>query len=221
MQPVKIRFDVRKKLKRGAMLLALCMLSAPVLALAADLPSGESVVGHAVIEPAYDDSTGSIVYLLTPSRLAPLGPANPINGVNPHAAAPLYIVVYPPGTGGTFNCMRVPGNCPDHDPTIAFVATALQQGTYGKDPSAVPGHDHLVGVASTGGDFNVPWHVYVELFTSTQAVTHITTLSQLEEAWANGSIDPTASGKGVDTGITFVCSVVSQKAYMAGTPVAG
>src|SRR5579859_571266 len=122
-------FNPRTGLTRAAMALAVLTVSAPVLALATDLPSGESVVGHAVIEPAYDDSTGSIVYLLTPSRLAPLGPANPINDVNPHAAAPLYLVVYPPGTAGTFNCMRVPGNCPDHDPTIAFVATALQPGT--------------------------------------------------------------------------------------------
>lgn len=221
MRSKHMRFNLQKSLKRAAMALAVCTVTAPALALATDLPSGETTVGHASIEPAYDDSTGSLIYLLTPERLAPLGSSNPINNVNPHAAAPLYIVVYPPGTKGTFNCMRVPGNCPDHDPTIAFVATALEQGTYGKDPSLVPGHDHLVGVASTGGDFNVPWHVYVELFTSTQAVTHITKLAQLQEAWASGSIDPTASGKGVDTGITFVCAVVSQAAYIAGTPVAG
>ncbi len=190
----------------------------PLGALAGSLPSGERVVGHASIEPAYDDSTGNLVYLLTPDRLAPLGSNNPINTVNPQSVAPLYLVVYPAGTEGTFNCMGVPGNCPDHDGVIAGVATGVEPDTYGSDPSAVPGHDHLVGVASTGGDFNVPWRVYIELFTSKAAVTHITTLAQLQAAWASGAILQTSSGKGIDTGITFVCAVVSQAAYLAGTP---
>ena len=193
-----------------------CLL--PLTVTADALPSGERMHGKAVIEPAYDDSTGTIVYLQTPLRLAPLGPNNPINKVNPHAVAPLFIVVYPPGTLGTLNCMGVTGNCPDHDAVIAGVATAQRPLVYGSDPTAVPGHDHLVGIAQTGGDFNVPWHVYVELFTSPSAVTHITTLQQLQAAWASGGIDATTSGLGIDTGITFVCAVVSQAAYLAGTP---
>jgi hypothetical protein len=188
-------------------------------AAATALPSGERTHGQVSVEPAYDDSTGNLVYLATPARLAPLGPSNPINGVNPHAQAPLYIVVYPPGTTGTFNCMGVPGNCPDHDATIAGAATGTEPTVYGTDPFAVPGHDHLVGVASTGGDFNVPWHVYVEVFTSKDAVTHITTLAQLQQAWDSGAILQTSSGKGIDTGITFVCATVSQAAYQAGTPL--
>ncbi|HCG03203.1 MAG TPA: hypothetical protein DEV93_22020 [Chloroflexi bacterium] len=180
--------------------------------------SGEHTLGQATIEPAYDDSTGSVVYLLTPNRLAPLSPTNPINTVNQHAAAPLYIIVYPPGTPGTFNCMGVPGNCPDHDGVISGVATGVEPNVYGTNPSAVPGHDHLVGVANTGGDFNVPWHVYVELFTSNAKVRHITTLSDLKAAWADGTIFADG-GQGIDTGITFACSVVSQAAYDAGAPV--
>jgi hypothetical protein len=189
----------------------------PLGVLAASLPSGEHAVGNTVIEPAYNDSTGTIVYLHTPDKLAPLG-SHPFGG-NQHAAAPLYIVVYPAGSNLTLNCMAVPGNCPDHDGTIATVATGVEPGTYGTNPMAVPGHDHLVGVASTGGDFNVPWHVYIELFTSPTAVTHITTLAQLQSAWATGSILATSSGQGVDTGITFICGVVSQSAYDAGQPV--
>src|SRR5262249_23226898 len=146
-------------------------------------------------------------------------PDNPTNNVNPHAVAPLYLVVYPPGTPGTFNCMGVPGNCPDHDPTIANVATSAQPLVYGTDSSLVPGHDHLVGVAKTGGDFNAPWHVFVELFTPGAPVTHITTLAQLQAAWASGAIAPTVSGQGIDTGITFLCAVVSESSYNAGTPV--
>jgi hypothetical protein len=189
------------------------------LAVLASLPTGEHAVGNTVIEPAYDDITGTIVYLHTPNQLAPLG-SHPFGG-NQHAAAPLYIVVYPQGTNLTLNCMGVAGNCPDHDGAIAGIATNLESATYGTDPTAVPGHDHLVGVANTGGDFNVPWHVYVELFTSPQAVRHITTLAQLQAAWASGDILTTNSGQGVDTGITFICSVVSQAAYQAGTPVSG
>jgi hypothetical protein len=186
---------------------------------AASLPTGEHAHGNVSIEPAYDDMTGNIIYLQTPNKHAPLNPDNPTNKVNPHAVAPLYLVVYPPGTPGTFNCMGVPGNCPDHDPTIANVASSAEPLVYGKDPSLVPGHDHLVGVAKTGGDFNAPWHVFIELFTPGATVTHITTLSQLETAWASGAIDATGSGQGLDTGITFLCAVVSESSYNAGTPV--
>lgn len=195
---------------------ALCVL--PLEASASVLPSGERSVGSATIEPAYDDGTGSLVYLLTPDQLAPLSPSNPIGGVDPHAVAPLYLVVYPPGTPGIFNCMGVPGNCPDHGGVIAGLATSQMGSVYGADPGAVPGHDHLVGVARSGGDFNVPWHVYVELFTSRAAVTHITTLGALQAAWSSGAILTTSSGQGIDTGITFVCSVVGGGAYAAGTP---
>lgn len=185
----------------------------PVNVFADSLPSGERTHGNVSIEPAYNDFDGSIIYLLTPNRLAPLGANNPINKVNSHAVAPLFLVVYPPGTHGTFNCMGVPGNCPDHDGAIAGVATSVMPGVYGTNPGTVPGHDHLVGVAPTG-DFNVPWHVYVELFTSSAAVTHITTLSGLEAAWSSGSILE------LDSGITFACSVVSQNVYLGGAPAA-
>jgi len=60
----------------------------------------------------------------------------------------------------------------------------------------------------------VPWHVYIELFKSSAAVTHITTLSGLEAAWSSHSILE------LDTGITFACAMVSEKTYMAGAPVA-
>lgn len=192
--------------------LAACTALAPLDAAAAAPPSGERVLGNATIEPAYDDSGAGIVYLLTPNRLAPLNPTQPINGVNSHAVAPLFLVVYPPGTGGTFNCMGVPGNCPDHDPTIAGVATGVMPNVYGTDPSSVPGHDHLVGLPRTG-DFNVAWHVYIELFTSDSAVHHVTTLGQLEAGWSSGSIAQ------VDTGITFACSVVSAQAYAQASAV--
>lgn len=203
------------KSRRALLVSAVAVVASllPMNGVAGALPSGERVVGNASIEPAYNDFDGTFVYLLTPNRLAPLGPNNPINSVNAHAVAPLYLIVYPPGTAGTFNCMGVPGNCPDHGGVIAGVATLVEPAVYGTDPSAVPGHDHLVGMPHTG-DFNVPWHVYVELFTSSAAVTHITTLAELRAAWASGGV------LDLDSGITFVCAVVSEHTYMAGTPVA-
>jgi hypothetical protein len=200
----------RRALLVSAVAVAACLI--PMNGVAGALPSGERALGNATIEPAYNDFDGTFVYLLTPNRLAPLGPNNPINNVNPHAVAPLYLVVYPPGTAGTFNCMGAPGNCPDHGGVIAGVATSVMPGVYGTNASAVPGHDHLVGMPHTG-DFNVPWHVYIELFTSGAAVTHITTLAELQAAWASGGV------RQLDSGITFVCAVVSEHAYMAGTPV--
>jgi len=203
------RLQLNRAFLASALAAVACVV--PVAGSADALPSGEHLLGNVTIEPAYDDYNGSIVYLLTPNRLAPLGANNPINNVNPHAVAPLYLVVYPPGTAGTFNCMGVPGNCPDHDGAIAGVATGVRPDVYGTDASRVPGHDHLVGMPRTG-DFNVAWRVYVELFTPGATVTHITTLAQLQNAWSSGAIQQ------IDTGITFVCSVVSHSAYNAGRP---
>src|SRR5260370_30060068 len=182
----------------------------PLNGFAGALPTGERTVGNATIEPAYNDFDGTFVYLLTPNRLAPLGASNAINGVNTHAVAPLYLIVYPPGTPGTFNCMGAPGNCPDHGGAIAGVATSVMPGVYGANPSAIPGHDHLVGMPHTG-DFNVPWHVYVELFTSSSAVPHITTLAELQAARASRGV------RHLDSGLTFVCAVGSVNAYLTGT----
>ncbi len=194
-----------------AALMVACVV--PLGAVAGSLPSGERIHGNTAVEPAYDDMTGGLVYLSTPGHLAPLGPTNVIQKVNYHAVAPLYLIVYPAGTPGIFNCMGVPGNCPDHDGAIAGLAAATVPSVY-PDPNAIPGHDHLVGVAKTGGDYNSAWRVMVELFTSTAAVHHITTLSDLQAAQAASQIQE------VNTGIVFLCSVVSESAYMAGAPAA-
>src|SRR5260370_59788 len=181
--------------------------------LSAGLPIPVTAAGAAAnarIGLAENDFDGTFVCRLTPNRLAPLGPSNPINGVNTHAVAPLYLIVYPPGTPGTFNCMGAPGNCPDHGGAIAGVATSVMPGVYGANPSAIPGHDHLVGMPHTG-DFNVPWHVYVELFTSSSAVPHITTLAELQAARASRGV------RHLDSGLTFVCAVVSENTYLACT----
>jgi hypothetical protein len=172
------------------------------------LPSGERVVGKAAVEPAYNAETGSLLYLLTPEK-APLP-----SKANGHATSPLYLVEYPPGsTVGTLNCMGVPGNCPDHDGTIAGVATGVMPSVYGSDPTQVPGHDHLVDPPG-GQDWNVAWQVIVVLFTNSQAAnTHLTTEAQIQQAVANGDAIE------VDLGFAFNCSSVPAQLYWKGTPV--
>jgi len=204
---------VRKLVLVVAAATALLLAAMPVSA--TGLPSGERFVGNAVqghgavIEPAYDYNTGSLTYILTPTG-APF-PAK----ANAHAVAPLYIVVYPSTyPGWTLSCMGVPGNCPDHDGLIAGAATAIESGVYGTDPAAVPGHDHLIGLANTGGDWNVAWHVYVNLFTNSDAAnSHITTLTQLQGELNGGD------AISVDSGIIFNCSAVPASLYWKGTPV--
>jgi hypothetical protein len=203
--------------------LGVAIAGSPVLA--DGVPSGERLVGNAagvhggVIEPAYDYNTGNLTYLLTPTG-APFP-----SKANSHAIAPLYLVVYPSSSSGLgpFNCMGVPGNCPDHDGSIAGAATSIMPSVYGHVPGNVPGHDHLVGAPNTGGDFNVAWHVYVELFTSAEAVTHITTLTELQAAWSSGAILTGSTfpltDEGVDSGITFNCSIVPAQTYSRGTPL--
>jgi len=54
---------------------------------AAALPRGERQLGKTSIEPAYDDVTGSIIYLITPEQ-SPF----PTKANGAHATAPLYLV---------------------------------------------------------------------------------------------------------------------------------
>jgi hypothetical protein len=205
------------KLRRSLVVAAavISLLLAAVPASATSAPSGERTLGNAsrgpsaAIEPAYDDNTGDLTYILTPAG-APFP-----SKANDHAVAPLYIVVYPASyPGWTLNCMGVPGNCPDHDGLIAGAATGIEPGVYGTDPAAVPGHDHLIGLANTGGDWNVAWHVYVVLFTNSAAAdSHITTLSQLQEALGGGD------AISVDSGIIFNCSAVPASLYWRAAPL--
>lgn len=173
------------------------------------LPSGERHFGQVTIEPAYDDVTGSIIYLLTPDK-APFP-----SKANQHAIAPLYLVEYPPGsTVGTMNCMGVPGNCPDHAGEVATAATQIKPSVYGTDPTAVPGHDHLVAPPAGGGDFNVAWEVVEVLFTNKAAGnTRLTTEAAIDAAVARGDAIE------VDLGFAFHCSVVPATVYQRGTPV--
>lgn len=178
------------------------------------LPSGERVLGHghAAVEPAYNADTGGLMYLLTPAG-APLPAVS-----NSHARSPLYLVEYPPGYGGTLNCMGLPGNCPDHDGLVASFATGTMPSVYGHDPAAIPGHDHIADPPGAP-DFNVAWEVIEVLWTdkavADHAITHVTTDGQIQDLINAGYLAK------FDLGFAFNCSVVSSRVYAAGTPVSG
>ncbi|GAC1327022.1 MAG: hypothetical protein NVSMB22_18390 [Chloroflexota bacterium] len=205
------------------MLLALALAYTAFVprAMSAALPSGQTAFGQGTVEPAYDDSTGNLVFLLTPNH-APFPSES-----NPRASAPLYIPMYPQSsTVSAFNCL--PTNC-DHlnvVPSGLVTSFGLQSvyptGTittkYGTFTGGLyKGHDHLVGVASTGGDFNIAWHVYLLLFTAhgvaDGAANHeITTLPQIQAAIGAGDVVGP-----IDSGIVFNCSVVSEATYLRGS----
>lgn len=207
-----------------ALFIAAAIVTASIPAAAAD--SGETAIGQSTVEAAFDDSNGSVVYLLTPSK-APLP-----SKANSQATAPLYIVAYPLNSAvpsGELNCQ--PTNCdhlnvlPFNDPDYDSDAAA-QNGT---DPACIDfnggnpcsryeGHDHLAGIASAGGDFNVSWSVVLVIFThqgfQDGAInTRVTTLSQLQSLLANGDAIP------LPTPIVFYCASTSQQTYDKGTPV--
>jgi len=184
--------------------LAAVLGASPVAA--SGIPTGETQLGTSLIEPAYDDITGNIIYLLTPEK-SPF-PTH----TSPSAVAPLWLIEYPTGSSvGTLNCMGVPGNCPDHDGAVAGAAAGIMPSVYG---AGTIGHDHLVAPPGHQGDFNIAWEVVEVLFTNKAAAnTHLTTLAAVQAAIASGN------AISVDLGFAFHCSVVPASAYNAGTPV--
>ncbi len=181
-----------------------------------DFATGLFTGGGGTVEPAYDASTGTLVYLQTPNHV----PFNPVNKIDPSTGmpinvAPIYLPVYPKGSGidpATLNCAHVPAdNCPDHGPGVAGAAMSIAPSVYG---GGVVGHDHLVGIAKTGGDFNVLWEPVLVLFTNAQAAkTHITSLAQIQAAEAAGNVFEVPLPQ-----LTFHCSAVSAAAYWRATP---
>jgi hypothetical protein len=183
--------------------------------------SGQRTFGQASVEPAFNAANGNTLYLLTPDK-APLP-----SKANPVATAPLYLVVYPVSStipANELNCQ--PTNC-DHANVLPFPSVdygalpdtnqACVDFNGGAPCSLVKGHDHLVGVASTHGDFNVAWHVKLVVFTHAAFVdgnidTRITTLNQINALVA--SQDAVV----LDTPITFNCSITSGRTYAIGTP---
>jgi hypothetical protein len=73
-----------------------------------------------------------------------------------------------------------------------------------------------VGIASTGGDFNVIWEPVLVLFTSVDAAVaagHITTLSQIRAAEAAGQAFEVPLPQ-----LDFSCASVAAAVFASGTP---
>jgi len=196
-----------------------------------DPVSGHFVGGGGAIEPAFDDSTGTLVYLRTPNnnqnaknlpdKMVPFGDLGFSLPVN---TAPIFLPVYPAGSGidsATLNCDHLvplnpgPGtgdNCIDHGNAVAGAAMSIDPAVYG---GGVLGHDHLVGIAKTGGDFNVLWEPVLVLFTSVNPnQERITTLDQIERAV---NVTHTAFLVPLPP-LTFHCSAEGSAAYDKATP---
>jgi hypothetical protein len=172
-----------------------------------DPASGQFVGGGGSIEPAYDDVKGTIIYLWTPNN-AKVHP-------NAHNVAPLYLPVYPTGVGidpASLNCAHVPAdNCANHGNAVAGAAQQIDPSVYG---NGVAGHDHLAGVASSGGDFNVIWEPVLVLFTNLQAAsTHITTDAQVDALVSAGNAFEVPLPQ-----LDFNCAIVSAAVYNHATP---
>lgn len=179
--------------------------------------TGERMLAKGSVEPGYDAVTGDLIFMLTPTQ------AQAANHVNEGAVAPLWMVVYPPGSSVAssidhpLNCQGVPGNCPSHDAFIAGIATNNESAVYGTDPTAVPGHDHIFAAPGSGGDFNIAWDLNVVLFTPQGLADgasdrHLTTEAAIKEAVNTGD------AKIIDLHHSIVCAVVSPAVYAKATP---
>jgi hypothetical protein len=199
--------------------------SVGVVSVSATTPSGQVMIGNTsystatghftggggTVEPAIDDANGNTVYLFTPN--------NAKTHANAHNFAPLYLVVYPVGSGidpASLNCQHLLAdlttlhdNCIDHGLIVAGAASASPVYTDG-----VLGHDHLVGIASTGGDFNIIWEPVLVLFNSVDASkTRILTLDALNTAYGARQVSETPLPF-----LDFNCASVSAALFNSGTP---
>lgn len=218
----------------------------PSMGSAASWPSGQVTIGNTAltccnggypfftggggaIEPAYNDANGSLLYLLTPTKSNvqlsnkivqdPTDVAFPFP--HPVDVAPIFLPVYPASSSidpATLNCAHVPAdNCPDHGPAVSdAVQFGIDPAVYG---AGVIGHDHLIGVAATKGDFNIIWEPVLVLFAPTAlgaaaaASQHITTLQQLTDDLNAGLVFEVPLPT-----LDFQCSIVSASLYAHGTP---
>jgi hypothetical protein len=159
--------------------------------------------GKVTVEPAIDDMTGQQVFLLTPDK-APFPSKAPDK-----AQSPLYLVAYPTSSTITeaFNC--TPTTC-DHAQSVPL--------PWYPSNGLLKGHDHLVGIPKTGGDWNVAWDVELDAFTQKgfedgAINTRIMTLAQLNNAKANGDI------MAIDIHTVFNCSSTNISTYLRGMPL--
>jgi hypothetical protein len=165
--------------------------------------TGQRAFGQATVEPAVNDANGDEIFLLTPNG-APFPSKAP-----DRAQSPLYLVAYPTNStvSDPLNC--TPTTC-DHAQTVPF--------PWYPSGGLLKGHDHLVGLPNTRGDFNVAWDVELDYFTpqgfSDGAINHrILTLKDLNDAKSRGDV------QGTSIGVTFNCSSTNIATYLGGRPL--
>ena len=206
------------KSRKGLALLALAMtgvLIIPTSAFADATPSGQVALGGTTIEPAYNDANGAMVFLSTPNGTQQGNQVTLTSKNN----APIYLPVYPVGSteGAVLNCTHIPvDNCPDHGPLIAGFAKFAMPTVYG---AGVLGHDHLVGIASTGGDFNIIWVPTVLLFTPKGVADGTSNKHMITLKEVNAALDNQDAIAITLTAAAFKCASVSMAAYDRGTAV--
>jgi len=189
---------------------------------AAASDSGQRTFAQVTVEPAVDSSTGDTIYLLTPNKAHTPSQANQL------PTTPLYLPLYPlSSTVSAFDLNCLPTNC-EHVNVLPFhfagydalagSSQACVNFNGGQECSLVKGHDHLVGVASTGGGPNVACHVKLVVFMAKAfgdgAInTRIKTTTQINALVASQDVMI------LDTPITFNCAITSERTYELGTPV--
>jgi hypothetical protein len=193
---------LRSSFRTAAVLAAFATVLAGAVpaAASANWYSGMRAFGQVTVEPAIDASTGNQIFLLTPNNVP-----TPSNAAA-RSHAPLYLTLYPDSS-------TVPANSLNCQPTNCNHAQV----------PGIKGHDHLVGMASTHGDFNIAWDVVLVFFTAQGvadgAINHrILTLTELNAAVARHDAFTaplmTPSGQ-----FSFNCSITSEATYVKGTPL--
>ena len=154
-------------------------------------------------------SNGSTVYMIAPPTLATGGPNVPDE---------LYLAVYPIDPAGA---------------NLGPLTVGTNNYTPQCDPCFHPGvplpfayHDHVIsgspgfGIHGTAGSFNPFWHVFVVMYNPAvfvgQNFTPVKSAAELDAGEANGMFLPiNPSGANhfeVDSGIVFLCNIVSSHA---------
>ncbi|HEV2416029.1 MAG TPA: hypothetical protein VGX27_14590, partial [Candidatus Dormibacteraeota bacterium] len=162
--------------------------------------------GNPAAEQMYANDT--TVYMIAPPTLATGGPNVPDD---------LYLAVYPITNGANLGPLTVGSN--QYHPQC--------------DPCFHPGvplpfayHDHVIsgapgfGTNGTAGTFNPFWHVFVVMYNpsdyTNKVFTPVKSTAELDAGEASGMFLPINRGPGnpfeVDTGIVFLCNIVSSHA---------
>jgi hypothetical protein len=163
--------------------------------------------GKPVTEPMFANDT--TVYMIAPPTLATGGPNVPDD---------LYLAVYPINPNGV-DLGRLTVGTNNYAPQC--------------DPCFHPGvplpfsyHDHVIsgapgfGTNGTAGAFNPFWHVFIVMYNPSvfteKVFTPVQSASELDAGEASGMFLPInqdgANPYEVDTGIVFLCNIVSSRA---------